>query len=374
MKILHIINSLERGGAENLLTQMCLIDKKNIHEVIALKTCDYNGKLLENNNTIVHSLKLTNNPLSLIKLIQIFKIIRNFSPDLVHTWLYHSDLIGGIISKIIGVKKIYWNVRHSDVNSNKSKLLTRIIIKILSFLSNIIPNKIIFCSNESMKIHKKIGYNQSKSYLIHNGVDLNTFNVIDNINKYKDIHKISKDLVILGMVSRFHPLKDHKTLLNALSLVQKEGYKFECILVGNNMDINNKFIKKIIFENNLQSSIKLLGQKDEVQKIMNMLDIGILSTHSESFPNVLVELMACKVPCISSDQGAASYIVKNSGWIVPSQNVLKLKNSIIIAIEEFKLQEKWNLRRNKARCRVEQLFSIDLMLKRYNEEWTNNSI
>lgn len=369
LKILHIINSLDKGGAENLLTQLSLNDNKNVHHIIALKSLGYNKKILENNKITVYSIRLTKNPISFLRLIKIFKIIRSYSPELVQTWLYHSDLIGGIIAKVLGIKKIYWNIRHTDINSNNLRLSTRLIIRLLSLFSKIIPNKIIFCSEESMNNHKAIGFDQKKFRLIHNGINLHIFNTIENIEDKKNKLGISNDSIIFGMIARFHPYKDHETLLKALSLIKSEGFKFICIFAGVNMDKKNKILSNMIFKYNLQSYIRLLGQKNEISQIMNVIDIGILSTHSESFPNVLAEQMACKVPCIASDQGATKLIIGETGWVVPPRNAVELKNSLLEAISEFNQKEKWNIRRNKARERIIKFFSIDLMIKKYNKEW-----
>ena len=90
-------------------------------------------------------------------------------------------------------------------------------------------------------------------------------------------------------------------------------------------------IKKL----NLTNNIKLLGTKKNIPQIMNALDIHVLSSISEAFPNVIVEAMACKTPCIATDVGDCRFIIGKSGWVVPHKNSLKLSIAIEKALSEI---------------------------------------
>ena len=144
-KILHIITSLGDGGAEGVLYRLIMCSNQNVkHSVVCLGPKDkYYDPLVKGKISVdCLDIKISN----FIKKIKILsQIIKNNKPDLVQTWLYHADLIGGIVAKYNKVNKIFWNIRTAEINIKNTKILTFIFIKLCSFLSSIIPTKIISC-------------------------------------------------------------------------------------------------------------------------------------------------------------------------------------------------------------------------------------
>ena len=139
MKVLHIITGLEDGGAEAVLYGLCTEDTKNKHIVVSLKGEGKYGKLLNKKGIICYSLNK--------KIGNIFKliwIIRKEEPDIIQTWLYHGNLIGGTIAKMTGCKVI-WSIHNSRI-IRKTKRLTRAIIKTNKVFSWFIRDGIIYCA------------------------------------------------------------------------------------------------------------------------------------------------------------------------------------------------------------------------------------
>ena len=103
---------------------------------------------------------------------------------------------------------------------------------------------------------------------------------------------------------------------------------------------------------------------------MNGIDVFMLSSVSEAFPNVLNEAMACETPCITTDVGDAAIIVGETGWIVSPQDAKALAKSSIKAFEEKKLyHESWKQRKKACRERIIENFSFEKMIKKYKEVW-----
>ena len=165
MKIIHIINCLDIGGAEKNLYKICSYDKKNKHVVISLSNEGFYGNLLRKKGVPVYEIDLKNNLFFFFKII---KIIYLHKPAVIQSWMYHSDFITSLIYFFTFKKKIVWNVRHSYLNSSIEKKTTIIIVKFLSLISYFIPNKIIFCSKKSKQIHLKLGYDSRKLLYIPN--------------------------------------------------------------------------------------------------------------------------------------------------------------------------------------------------------------
>ena len=112
MKILHIINSLKKGGAETNLYKLLKYDdqkiiKKEIY-VISLASDSFFTKKIKNLGHTVYSLDIENKYLFFLKIYKIYTLIKKINPDIVQTWMYHSCLIGGVLAKFAKCKKIIW--------------------------------------------------------------------------------------------------------------------------------------------------------------------------------------------------------------------------------------------------------------------------
>ena len=162
-------------------------------------------------------------------------------PDIVQTWLVHADMIGGIAAKLVGIKRIIWNIRYSNFKIGKVKNLTIILLKFLPILSFWIPQLIIIVSKNSKKIYKDKGYDFKKLKFIPNGYDLSILkpDKVQKKNFYKKI-KVKKNIPIIGNVARYDPKKDHSSLIRALSIIRSKKISFVCYLFGS--DVNRKNI------------------------------------------------------------------------------------------------------------------------------------
>tara|TARA_Y100000768_G_scaffold388577_1_gene385315 strand:- start:1886 stop:3016 length:1131 start_codon:yes stop_codon:yes gene_type:complete len=368
MKVVHIITGLGDGGAEHTLYKVCKYDTKNKHIVISLTGPGKYFSLLNKLDIKVYFLNIKF--FSIYKFLFLIKMLHSLKPDMVQTWLIHADFLGGIAARLVGIKNIIWNIRYSNFEIGKAKLMTVLIIKILAKLSFYIPQLIIINSKRAKKIFVIEGYCKEKLKFIPNGFDLSILKPqkFQKIRFQKKI-KIKKFLPLIGNVSRYDKKKDHLNLLNALSIIRSKNINFFCILVGSNIDKNNITLTSEIKKLRLTNNVKLLGQKDNILQVMNGLDIFIQSSsYGEGFPNVVAESMACGTPCVVTDVGDAAFIVGKTGWIVPPNNPNNLAKKIEKALNEIS-KKNWNTRCNKARLRIQKNFNINKMINLYNEVW-----
>lgn len=368
MKILHIITALGDGGAEHTLYKICKYDKINEHLVISLKGPGKYYSLLKKLGINVYYLNIKF--YSINKFFNLVKLIRSLKPSIVQTWLIHADLLGGICGKLAGIKNIIWNIRYTKIKLGKSKFTSVIIIKILSYLSFVIPSSIVLVSKRAKKIYRIEGYDKKKFIYIPNGYDTSVLK-FDKIKRknFRNKIKIKKNTILIGNIARYDKKKDHTNLLKALSLLKLKNNNFLCILVGTNIDNNNIELKSLIKKLNLSDKIKLLGQNSKISEIMNGIDIYIQSSsYGEGFPNVVAEAMSCETPCIVTDVGDARYIVDKTGWVVPPNEEIRLFRVIENIINQIGTK-KWNKRSSDARLRIKQNFNIKKMISSYNKLW-----
>lgn len=371
--IVHIITGLNNGGAEAVLFRLVTHDSLNKHLVISMMNEGKYGFLLEEDGIQVFYLNMPRGRITWRGIKSLWTILSLNKPDVVQTWMYHADLVGGIIARLVGIKNVVWGIRNSTLLSGSTSRLTLIISKICAVLSYVIPRKIITCAKNAMEVHVEQGYCPSKFHVVPNGYDLNQFKPDSVARKKMRLDwEMSENLRLIGMVARFDPQKDISNLLDALVKLKGKVTNFHCLLIGNGMDLDNESLNQLIFAKEMGDYVSPLGSHNDIPAVMNALDIHILSSKfGEAFPNVLAEAMACGTPCIATDVGDANIIINNTGWIVPPQSPQSLSTAIMEALELNQEREAWGLLQQRCRNHIVENFSIDRMVNAYHSVWTN---
>jgi glycosyltransferase involved in cell wall biosynthesis len=368
-KVVHIITGLNDGGAEGALYRLCCADKNTQHTVISIMGQGKYGPLLAVEGVSVVTLDMAQGRVTLKGIFKLWRTLRRLKPDVVQTWLYHADLIGGVIARLAGVRRVFWGIRHSNLTPGTVKRSTIIIAKICARLSKVVPYKIISCSKEGVRAHTAIGYSPDRFLVIPNGYDLAKFQPqLRTASEVRRALSVPKNKIVLGMVGRFDPQKDHYNLLNALSTLDFE-FNVVCLLVGTGMDESNANLMQLIQQADCSARVQLLGRRTDIPAIMSMLDIHVLSSLGEAFPNVLAEAMACGTPCITTDVGNAALIVGDTGWVVAPQDSALLSDALRTAIRAKDNEESWRKRCLAAQKRIEENFSIETMVNSYHAAW-----
>jgi len=131
---------------------------------------------------------------------------------------------------------------------------------------------------------------------------------------------IPSSALLIGLMARFHPMKDHDTFFRAAQLLHTRFTNTHFVLAGTGVTAENSELLRLVREYRLQSVVHLLGPRTDIARITASLDIACLSSWSESFPNAICEAMACGVPCAVTDVGDARRIVGDAGKVVPPYN------------------------------------------------------
>lgn len=358
IKILHIISGLGNGGAEKNLFKIvtCTNKEQFKHVVVSLKDYGYYGDDLIRNNIQVYTLNINK---SIFNLLHLFKIIRENDPEIIQTWMYHANFLGGVVAKLLKKNNIIWSVRSTKAHGA--------IIKIINFfnipLSYFLPKKILYCSNAAMEYKASIGYDKNKAIVIHNGYDILRYRFREYQRKQLRKHyNIEDNCIILGNFSRYNKVKDQIGLLKALKLTVAINKNIKLFIIGNSVDTNNKF-NRFIKNNQLNNFVTLLPSVKEIENYYSLIDIYVLSSIDESCPNVLAEAMASSAICVSTNVGDAKYIIGDYGYIVRKKDYKAMSNEILKAINLNHL-EKEQLKID-ARNRIANTFPMATMIKNY---------
>lgn len=364
--IVHVITSLGVGGAERVLSNLVLgMDRHKYNNiVISLRDIGYWGPILQAQGIKVYALDMQSGFNLITKHVRLWKIIRKHQPDYVQGWMYHANVVALIIGKLAGVQKIYWNIRCSLMDLSKYKLGTRLMFKLGAWLSRF-PTGIINNSQVSMRQHIAKGYNNRNWQYIPNGLDLAQFQPNAHIYaEFRTKHKLPAGAIIIGMVARFDPMKDHATFLRAAGLLAKKRSDVYFVCAGRNINWHNIALTQIIREVNLADRVLLLDQVNNVNELYPAFDyLTQTSIFGEGFPNVVAEAMACGVPCFVTDVGDAVNIVGEFGYQIMKGDPDKLAAQWLQALATN------NKDNNAVRKRISENFSLPNIIDKYIEQY-----
>jgi glycosyltransferase involved in cell wall biosynthesis len=375
LRVLHITTGLGNGGAEAALFGLVTGDSAdNAHQIVSLTDAGYYGERLQNAGLTVHALGMPRGTITPRAMAELYRLIRAARADQVQTWMYHANLVGGVVARFAGARVI-WSIHHSDLDSTKVPFSTRLVAHVCAWLSVFVPARIIYCSRKAADVHVSLGYSPGRTVVVNNGVDVQRFKPdADGRARVRAEWGIVARQVLLGMVARWDPLKDHATLFAALAHV---GLRLpnDCrlVLVGPGMDGSNADLVMLMARFGVQHRVLLAGPRPDVPAVMNALDLHILSSSGEAFGNVSVEAMACGAPAIVTAAGAGAEIVGDTGWVVPVRTPRVLGEAIVTAIESMARVNDWSARKDACRARVIEQFSLLRMIAGYQKTWLDAS-
>ena len=211
-----------------------------------------------------------------------------------------------------------------------------------------------------------MGYRSDKSCIIPNGFDTKLFSPSEkNRSCVRSELNISEEAILIGLIGRFDPLKDHSGFLKAgaMLLSGKRGIFF--LLAGREVDWQNQQLKQLIEKLGMSKKVFLLGERRDVHRITAALDIAACSSVAEGFPNVIGEAMSCGIPCVVTDVGDSAWLVGDSGMVVPPRNHVALCEAWLKMIEMGSAERR--ILGERARKRIEDRFSIQKVAKKYEQ-------
>lgn len=339
INIVFVITGLNTAGAELMLYKLVsAMDRTSFSpEVISITDYGPVGKKIATLGVPVRAMGITRgrpDPRALQRLCRDFQQHR---PDLVQTWLYHADLIGGLAARLAGGIPVTWGIRNGNLDPKGSKRSTIWTAKACARLSTRLPRRIICCSEASRRIHAGMGYCAEKMVVIPNGFDLSEFSPSPGARLLvRQELKLPENTRIVGLVGRYDPQKDHENFIKAAGYLIKTQPDTHFLLCGDHVTWENRELAGRIDSARLRLKFSLLGKRDDIQRLTAAFDVAVsASSYGEAFPNVIGEAMACGVPCVVTNVGDSAIIVGETGRVVPPRN----PEALAEALREFILME-----------------------------------
>ena len=366
LRILFVSTGLGIGGAERTLQRLVIELARRGHQlcVCSLGEGGVIAQELAQQSVEVRTIGFQKRPSDLLKLGDLRRIVKSHQPDIVQTWMYQADLAGGLMARWFSGAPVVWCVRQSNLHSHRSKRLTRWVVAVNAWLSRWLPAHVIYCAIAAARVHRETGYVPRSEQVIQNGCDTTVFKrSVGNGRSLRQQWGAVEGAPVIGHAGRWDAQKDYSTLVIAMDKIAAVLPKAIFVLVGPGIDEQNRELVCLLRKAGLQR-VRLLGVSNDMVAFYSALDCLIMSSaYGEGFPNVLVEAMACEVPCVATDVGDSVSIVGSTGRVVPVGAPDELARAVLDII---KMVPEARRELGVAACgRIIEHFSFERMVDQY---------
>lgn len=366
MRVLHIIVGLDVGGAELMLSRLVestLNDSAQHHSVVSLSGLGTLGPRLRARGIDVQALGMSSALGSVGAVWRLRALIRRDRPDIVQTWMYHADLLGGIAARLAGVKQVIWGIRTTDVNSRDSRS-TAFVRSLCARLSTSVPRLIVCAADASRRSHIAAGYDASRMTVVPNGFDVaDLVATPDQRAALRALCGFDDSVTVIGSLGRFHKDKDQENFIAAAGLVAARHPSVRFLMVGRGLERGNAELEEWIGRTGRADRFVLLGERGDVPVCLAAMDIFCLSSLTEGFPNVVGEAMAMALPCVVTDVGDAALLVHDTGVVVAKQDA----DALAAGMDQLLALDPQQRRRlgQRAQARIHAEFSMPRAVERF---------
>jgi glycosyltransferase involved in cell wall biosynthesis len=368
MHIVHVITGLGQGGAETMLEKLLLAarqqDPANSQEVISLTSMGVVGPRLLAHGVRVRALGLGRSPMAVIALMRLVSWLRQADPNtIVQTWMYHADLVGGVAARLAWRRRVVWNLRQSGLGEQDISAQTRSVVRLCGWLSRWVPARIVTNAKVAIAAHAPYGYDTQRCVVIPNGFDLQVFQRgASSRRSTRAAWQVSDSDVLIGMVARMDPQKDHANFVATARIVVETCPAARFVLVGRGIP-GDAALRALIASAGLSARFVLQDQGLHMPDVMNALDVFCLSSRAEGFPNVLGEAMACETPSVTTDAGDARWLLGDDALVAPVADAAKLAACVLrVALQTPEQRARLG---QQQRERIAQHFDIHAVWRQY---------
>ena len=368
MSISFLINSLDVGGAERQLTQIANGMAIRGHQVTIYVF--YGGRPLEkelNEKVEVVDLKKMSKWENFYFLFKLTFEVARKSPDVFYSFLTVSNIFATVLRVFSPSTKIIWGIRNANYDKVAENWSTLVAFKVEKFLS-FIPHAVICNSYRALEEIQNKGYPKDRCLVVPNGIDVERFKPCPVArDKVRESFGIKNNDVLIGMVARWDPVKDHGTFFDAINIIKEKYSNIRVLCVGNGGRDRFERVQKIAEDKNLLEFINWVHGSSSPQDYYSAFDLSVSTSLSEGFPNVIGESMASNIFQVVTDVGDSAFVVGGEGRVIEPGNPEDLSKTLmqIIDKELFKM--------HKSRERVLNNFSIN-QVNNLNEAIFNDVI
>jgi len=257
---------------------------------------------------------------------------------------------------IFGIRQSLYDLQHE-------RFLTRAVIRKGAVYSHA-ADAIVYNSSVSQAQHTAMGYANGTSRVIANGFEIDRFRPDAGIRAATRARlSIDDSEFVIGVVARFHPVKDHAMLLRAVATMTREHRNIRVLIAGPGCTPDNTELREQISRYGGGARIELLGAWHETERLYPALDALCLTSKAEGFPNVVGEAMSCGVVCFCTEVGDVPRIIGDTGFLNAVGDSESLASHLLTFV---RLGAPAKLEASKrARSRIVECFAIETVVDEY---------
>ena len=379
-RIAHIVGDLNGyGGTEATLLRY--IKQSRIpceqHRVIVLRSIGEKnsfGAEMVAAGIYVRALGQSRGLMTPTAMVCLYRELRDFGPDIISGWLYHPSILASMLVPLLGRRPVVaWHIRCLTFSSLRKTPGRFIAQRILTVLSGLTDPVLVSNSKTAALDHGAIGFGRdlNRWTVIPNGLDVSGYFLCrEDAIEVRRALGIPVDAILIGCVGRFAPEKGYSIMFRALAIAQQKlsvemAAKLHFLAVGNNVTHDHLAFSALASTANLPwENMHLLGKRADVPQLLRALDLFVLPSIYEAFPNALVEAMATGLPCISTDVGECREVLANPVAIVEPNNACQLADGICAMIELSEQERR--ILGDANRRRITDSYGLKMMVDRFD--------
>jgi glycosyltransferase involved in cell wall biosynthesis len=371
IKVAHVINTLAVGGAETMLVKFLTNSDRSVfaHRVYTLMSpAGPLSDIVRNLGVPIRELGITRGLPNPLRVLQLARMLRQDPPNLVQTWLYHSDVVGSLGTMMSRTRvPVVWNIRNGTLDDADTRRRTHWVVKACARASTWLPSAVICCSHAALRIHGGFGYDTSKFQVIPNGFNLDAFRPNPDARRaIRHALAIPGGATVVGLVARFDPQKDFRTFVDAARRLHASMPHVHFVMCGRGVTWTNAQLAAWVETAGIKPVCRLLGERKDIADVYAAFDVASsASSYGEAFPNTIGEAMACGIPCVVTDVGESALIVGETGRVVPPGDPGALSKgwAALLGLDDETLRALGV----RARERVSQNFAIGPVTRAYED-------
>jgi glycosyltransferase involved in cell wall biosynthesis len=358
INVLFLIYDLERGGPEMRLLDL----QKNSPAYVKMYFCVTSRNLALLTEFLEADARVFVEPvgkgyLELNKIWNIYKYVMMNHISILNSFGL-KELFLSIAIKVMTFWKIK-TVHHSVNLLHNYGTFHKIFLLILLKLTD----KVLCNSEKSHTLMRTFFVPERKLSIIRNGIDIDFFKKsISHAKSFREINGITKDNFVLGTVANFRKVKNYPFLMKAFRILFRRNKDLKLICVGDGYYLSD--IKRMALEYDLERAVIFTGRSRHVAEYLSTMDVFVLCSSKEGFPNVLLQAMSVGLPVVSADVGGCGEIITHmkNGILYPSNDLGKF----IEAVERLKTEPDFaNRLGSNAKRSIKENLSLDRMIKEY---------
>lgn len=353
MRILHIVNDSATGGAQTLIENLCRSHGAQADiQILVLLGKDHLSDRFAAVSDVVH-LNLERASMRVdVAVRKVSNSIRRFAPDIIHSHLLQSDLLS-LLAKVPAHASRVSTV-HTTGFSPSDRLRSRILPHVVARMSRGFE-AVVACTTASADYMVDMNYSARKCVTIENGVA-----VPDTWHRLP-IGGRSGHFVCL---SRWHPMKDHRTLFQAYASLRRAYPAVSLSCAGSGMEASNPALCAMLEDVGLRRDVALLGPVDNVEHLLATSDASVISSaYGEALPMAGLESLVSGTPVIGTTIGSIPDLVADDRLLIPPSDVDKLSGALGAVIEMS--NEEYQTLRHRSRTIGEHSFNAEVTASKY---------